>query len=61
MTKINNYPEYADKYQFCVVNDCGAEGIWFYGAWNDINKAIAVATEIGGKVVVNDPEKIIKN
>jgi uncharacterized protein YutD len=36
--KINNLPEYANEYKYIVARWCDDE-LWFYGAWNDEEKA----------------------
>ena len=48
--KVNNVSEYGKtcKYLVCRVVDGQA---WFYGAWNDYDKALEVAQEIDGVVV----------
>lgn len=51
--KVNNVPEYAEEYRYLVVRDVEGK-LWFWGAWNDENKARTVAREVGGLVVEND-------
>ena len=52
--KINNIPEYAKEYRFIVARkDTDDNSLWFWGAWNNRNKANEVAIEIGGEVVTN--------
>ena len=50
MIKINNLPAYADNYKFVVARRIDGE-LWFWGAWNDRNKANEAAREIGGMVI----------
>jgi hypothetical protein len=49
--EINNYPEYADKYNYIVAREVEGE-YWFYGAYDRL-KADAVAREVDGKVFRN--------
>lgn len=49
---INNLPTYANEYKYIVARRVDGE-LWFWGAWNDLNKANEVALEIGGEVVTN--------
>ena len=49
--EINNYPEYADKYNYIVAREVEGE-YWFYGAYDRL-KADAVAREVNGKVFRN--------
>ena len=49
---INNLPTYANEYKYIVARRVDEE-LWFWGAWNDRNKANEVALEIGGEVVTN--------
>ena len=49
---INNLPIYANEYKYIVARRVDGE-LWFWGAWNDRNKANEVAIEIGGEVVKN--------
>lgn len=50
---INNLPTYAADYRYIVCRRVDGE-LWFYGAWNDRNKANEVALEIFGEVVTNE-------
>lgn len=50
---INNLPAYANEYKYIVVRRVDGE-FWFWGAWNDCNRANEVAIEIGGEVVTNE-------
>ena len=51
MVKVNNLPEYAKNYNWlvCRVVD-GA--LWFWGAFNDHDKAFETAMDVGGVVVL---------
>ena len=50
---INNLPAYANGCKYIVARRVDGE-LWFWGAWNDRNKANEVATEIDGEVVTNE-------
>lgn len=50
---IYNLPNYASQYKYFVVSRLG-ENLWFWGAYNDRNKANEIALEIGGEVVTNE-------
>lgn len=50
--KINNLPIYAKGYKYIVARWCDDE-LWFYGAWDDENKAEKAAKEVSGKVIKN--------
>ena len=50
---INNVPDYASEYKYIVARRVDGE-LWFYGAWNDHERANEVALEIGGEVIKND-------
>lgn len=50
---INNLPTYANEYKYIVVRRVDGE-LWFWGAWNDRDKANEIASEIGGEVVTNE-------
>lgn len=43
-------PKYATDYAYIVYRTCDNEK-WFYGAYNDIDKAVKVAIEINGDVI----------
>lgn len=47
---INNLPNYANDYRYIVCRRVDGE-LWFYGAWNDADKANEVALEIGGETI----------
>ena len=52
--QINNYKSYADQYKYIVARRVDGE-LWFWGAWNDRDKANDVAEELGnGIVLVNE-------
>ena len=53
MMTIQNVAEYAKNYKYIVVRRVDGE-LYFWGAWNDRNKANEVAIEIGGEVVTNE-------
>ncbi len=48
--KVNNVSENAKKYPWMVVRVCKGE-YWYYGSWNDFEKAAACACEIGGAAI----------
>lgn len=56
-TIIKNLSSYAINYKYIVASDIDGE-LWFYGAWNDENRAYEVARDIRG-VVVKNPEKFM--
>lgn len=47
---INNLPTYAENYKYIIATQDENFDYWFYGAWNDGNKANEVAMEINGSV-----------
>lgn len=51
--KINNVPKYANDYRFFVVREVDDE-YWFYGAYDDRNRANNVAMQVDGIVIEND-------
>ncbi len=53
--KVNNLPEYASDYKYiaCKVID---NKLWFYGAFNEYEKALKAAREVFGVVVENEVE-----
>ena len=48
---INNLPAHYADYAFLIVRIVDGE-FWFYGADNDFNRAMAVANENDGIVVI---------
>ena len=51
---IKNMPAYAAKYRYIVARKAGdLDDLWFYGAWDDAEKAQEVAKEIDGVVIEN--------
>lgn len=57
MMKVNNLPAYARDYKYIVVRTFDGED-WFYGAWNDFDRAEAVAFEFDNGHVINS-ERVI--
>ena len=54
MMTIQNVAEYAKNYKYIVARRVDGE-LWFWGAWNDRDKANDVAEELGnGVVLVNE-------
>lgn len=51
--KINNMSEYGRGKKFIVFREHDGEN-WYYGAWDDFDKALNEAVEIGGQVVPVD-------
>ena len=51
--KVQNVASYAKDYKYIVAKRVNGE-LWFWGAWNDKNKANAVALELGNGVVVKN-------
>ena len=56
-TIVKNLSSYAINYKYIVASDVDGD-LWFYGAWNDENRAYEVARNIRG-VVVKNPEKFM--
>ena len=50
--KINNLPAYANEYAYSVARFVDDE-LWFYGAYENENRADEVANEINGIVIEN--------
>lgn len=51
---VKNVADYAKDYKYIVARNIDGE-LWFWGAWNDRNKANEVAIELGnGVVIVNE-------
>lgn len=48
--KINNVSENAKQYPWMVVRMVEGE-YWYYGVWNDVDKAAKAAAEEGGIVI----------
>lgn len=49
---INNLPDYATEYGYIVASVVDGN-LWFYGAWNNADKAYEVARSIDGAVIKN--------
>ena len=47
---VNNVPAYAYDHRYIVARECDGE-FWFWGAWDDLQTAQGVATEISGTVI----------
>ena len=53
MMHVNNVPEYAHHHRYWVVRAVNGE-LWFYGAWDDEDRANEVAAELpNGALVFN--------
>lgn len=52
---VVNFSDYALKRKYIVAR-CAEAELWFYGAWDDKQKAIDVAIEIGNGVVLENEE-----
>lgn len=51
---VKNMPAYASKHKYIVARRAGDwDDLWFYGAWDDAEKAQEVANEIDGVVIEN--------
>lgn len=48
---INNLPEYAKSYHYIVVSIVGKE-LWFYGAYNEWERAVEASKDIGSLDIV---------
>ena len=48
--KVNNVSENAEKFEYMVIRYVDGEA-WYYGSWNDFEKAAACACEIGGAAI----------
>lgn len=53
MNEIYNLPIYAKGYKYIVARDIDGE-LWFWGAWDDRNKANEAALELGNGVVIEN-------
>lgn len=51
MLNVNNLPETFRNYNWLVCSVVDGE-LWYYGVYNDHDKAFEVATYIGGVVVL---------
>lgn len=51
--KVQNVASYAKDYKYIVAMSVDGE-LWFWGAWNDRDKANEVALELGNGVVVKN-------
>lgn len=49
---INNLPDYATNYNYIVASVLDGD-LWFYGAWDNEDKAYDVARVINGAVIKN--------
>ena len=56
MSTVKNLPEYANEYKYIVASQIDGD-LLFWGAWNNMKKAISAAEKIGGKVVMNNLKK----
>lgn len=52
MDEILNLPEYAWTRHWVVAKNVNGD-IYFWGAWNEITKAMQAAEDIGGIVIEN--------
>lgn len=53
MIRINDLPAYACDYKYIVVSKVNNE-YWFYGSFNDFERAMRIADKIGGWVIFKD-------
>lgn len=53
MIQINNMNELAWKRKYIVCQNVNNE-FWFWGAWDDVEKAHEVAKNIDGYLIVNE-------
>ena len=44
MNTVKNLPEYANEYKYIVASQIDGD-LWFWGAWNDMKKAIRKCRE----------------
>lgn len=51
LVTILNVPNYAPKYQYWVVRFCDGR-LWYYGGFDDENRAIEAADFVGNGMVV---------
>lgn len=47
--KINNVSDYAWDYKYIVARKCDGE-YWFWGAYNEFDRALYAAEEEGGQI-----------
>lgn len=52
---VNNVPDYAHKYEWWVIRYCDGY-MWFWGGFDDENRAIEAANEIGNGMVIQNNE-----
>lgn len=55
LTEIKNAPEYAFNKKFVVARECDGD-LWFYAAFDDVDKAISCAMEVNGEVIPTSPD-----
>ena len=55
LTEIRNVPEYAFEKKYVVARECDGS-LWFYAAFDCVDKAISCATEVGGEVIPTSPD-----
>ena len=48
---IHNMPKYAEERNFIVARYVDG-GLWFYGAWDEVEEAMRVSDELGNGLVV---------
>lgn len=51
--EINNVPTYADARRYWVIKYCAGR-LWFYGAYDEENRALDVANEEDGMVIEHE-------
>ena len=56
MMNINNVPAYAENMKYIVARRVNGQ-YWFWGAWNDRDRANEVAIEVGCVVFCNEQKK----
>ena len=55
---INNVPDYAYEKPCWVIRNCEEDGYWFYGAYDNIEKAFSAATIcVNGIVIFQSPDE----
>ena len=55
MKNINNMPKTANTYRYIVANRVDGD-LWYWGSWNDRDKAYEVARQMSAEVVENLPK-----